>query len=254
MISSIKAYVFGSELIEPAKIAVKIITGETAPHLYFIVVLLQLTIITPLLIKCIDSGYSKILYAITPVWLIFLYYRCYSNGTMPPLYQYVFPAWIGFYVWGLESKGKTYKGLKRPITFGVVVILEIIEAYYSLRFGFPVNFACSQIRISAFLLAMIVVRLFIGVQESSTHISLVSKALTYLGDHSYGIYFIHYFFILLCARAVKSLTVNLLGITWLFQAAVSFAAALFGSLIVIYIGRKVLCSLKMERVADILGF
>ncbi|SFG64978.1 acyltransferase [Oribacterium sp. WCC10] len=254
LISFIRAYVSGGELIGVVPFAVRIITGKSAPHLYYIVVLLQLTVITPLLIKCIESGYSKILYAVTPIWLIFIYYWCYLNGTMPPLYQYVFPAWIGFYVWGLESRNKTCKGIKSLILPGVAIILEIIEAYYSLRLGFPTNFACSQIRISAFLLATIVVRLFIGVQVSSTQMSLVSKAFAYLGDHSYGIYFIHYFFIILCARVVKSLTVNLLGITWMFQAAISFVVALFGSLIVIFIGRKVLCFLRMERIADILGF
>lgn len=254
LISFIRAYVSGGELIGVVPFAVRIITGKSAPHLYYIVVLLQLSVITPLLIKCIESGYSKILYAVTPIWLIFIYYWCCLNGTMPPLYQYVFPAWIGFYVWGLVSRNKTCKGIKSLILPGMAIILEIVEAYYSLRLGFPVNFACSQIRISAFLLATIVVRLFIGAQVSTTHMNWASKVLAYLGDHSYGIYYIHYFFILLCAKAVRSLTVNLFGIIWLFQAAISFVVALFGSLMVIYIVRKVLCCLKMERVADILGF
>ncbi len=253
LISFVRAYVSGDELIGVVSFAVQIITGKSAPHLYYIVVLLQLTVITPLLLKCIDNGYSKILYAVTPIWMILLYYWCYSKGTMLPLYQYVFPAWIGFYVWGLESRGKTIRAGNTHLLFGVAVILEIVEAYCSLKHGFPVNFACSQIRISAFLLATIVVRLFIGTQVSATHMNWVSKVLAYLGDHSYGIYFIHYFFILLCAKTVKSLTVNLFGITWIFQAAISFVAALFGSLILIYIGRKVLCFIGMKRAADILG-
>lgn len=255
LIRFIRSYVSGNEFLGIVTLAVQIITGKAAPHLYYIVVLLQLTIITPLLIKCIDSGYSKLLYAITPVWLVYIYYWCYSQGTMPPMYQSIFPAWIGFYVWGLECRSKVCKGVITPLLFGIAIILEIVEAYFSIRHGCPANFACSQIRISAFLLAAIVVQFFIGMQVTITHKNWVSKALIYLGDHSYGIYFIHYFFILLCAKVVKSIIIiDFFGITWLFQAMASFVVALFGSLIVMYLGRKVLSFFGMQKVADILGF
>ena len=252
LLNYIRLYVSGNELFGASTFMVQIITGKSAPHLYYIVVLLQLTTITPLLIKCIESGYSKLLYITTPVWLIYIYYWCYTHSKMPPLYQSFFPTWIGFYVWGLECRTKKCKGLKTPLLFGIAIILEVVEAYFSLFYGSPTNFACSQIRISAFFLAAIVVKMFIGTKEITTHKSLVSKAVVYLGDHSYGVYYIHYFFIMLCAKVVKSLSISILGITWLFQAIILFAVTLFGSLIVMHIGRKILCFLGMKRVADIL--
>lgn len=169
------------------------------------------------------------------------------------MYQSMLPVWIGFYAWGLESRIKNVKGLTNPILAGIVVVIEIIEAYFSLKHGCPANFACSQIRVSSFLLALVIIKLFIGVQRSTVD-NRFFKALAYLGDRSYGIYYIHYFFILLCAKVCKSVTLSFFGINWLSQSALSFVMALLGSLIAISVGRKLLSYLGIERVAEILGF
>ena len=79
------------------------ITFDTAPQLYFILVLIQLIIITPLLIKGLKNKNIKILlFSITPICLIL--YRILSiffHFTFP-FYKLFFTNWLIYYLIGLE--------------------------------------------------------------------------------------------------------------------------------------------------------
>lgn len=236
------------------KLALKIVTGRTAPHLYYIVALTQLTIIAPLLLKLIRGKGKRILYLITPVWLIYVYIWTYIKGEMPPLYHTLFPAWIGFYVWGLECRNRNHESLRWIWLIPVAVLMEIAEAYASLKFGAPVAFSCTQIRLSSFLLAYFVIRVFLGMKFETVFDRRIDTLMEYIGDKSYGIYYIHYFFILLIRPILTQVQVEVAGITWFVPAVISFFVALCGSLAIMKIGRFIMNSCGLSKLADVIGF
>lgn len=77
----------------------RFIVGKSATPFYYIVVLIQLTVITPWLVKIVKekSYISKALWLVTPTYLLYVYAWNVITGTSPYLYETLFPAWFGFY-------------------------------------------------------------------------------------------------------------------------------------------------------------
>ena len=84
----------------------RFIVGKSATPFYYIVVLVQLTVITPWLIKIVKQNgiISRILWLVTPVYLVYLYTWNYIVGASPRLYETLFPAWFGFYYLGIQVR------------------------------------------------------------------------------------------------------------------------------------------------------
>ena len=61
---------------------------------YFIVVLMQLAVITPWLVKSVKQNgiISRILWLVMPVYLVYLYTWNYIVGISPRIYETLFPA------------------------------------------------------------------------------------------------------------------------------------------------------------------
>lgn len=78
--------------------------GKSATPFYYIVVLMQLTMITPWLVKIVKQNgiINRILWLVTPLYLVYLYTWNCIVGTSPRLYETLFPAWFGFYYLGIQ--------------------------------------------------------------------------------------------------------------------------------------------------------
>lgn len=233
-------------------ILLKCISGRAAAHLYFVVVLIQLVLLTPLLIKLISShNFRNFLYLITPLWLVFLYIYTITQKEVFPYYHILFPAWIGFYVFGLSLKAGHHKKSGSSLLFvSAALFFEIAEAFFLLKFSGSVGFASSQIRFSAFLYAFQVIMFswnHPGIVEARNRFE---RFMIYIGDRSYGIFYIHLFFVqigkILCQR---------LGLqSWLLKCMFTFFISLTASLIFMAITRKILIKYKMKRILPVIGF
>lgn len=84
----------------------RFIVGKSATPFYYIVVLVQLTVITPWLVKTVKQNgvISRILWLVTPLYLMYLYAWNYIVGISPRLYETLFPAWFGFYYLGIHVR------------------------------------------------------------------------------------------------------------------------------------------------------
>ena len=86
---------------------IDLITFETAPQLYYIVVLIQLILLTPLLDKGLKNSKVKfLLYCVTPVTLLLYRILCISFNYTFPLYKLFFSHWLIYYLIGLEARNK----------------------------------------------------------------------------------------------------------------------------------------------------
>ncbi len=168
----------------------RVSSGLTAPHLYFIVVLIQLTLLTPLIARAIGTRWIWAIYAITPAYLLALYAFAFATGNLPPLYNYPFAAWILFYVLGMHIRAK---GLPKCFTPAVTVAfacfalaLSVVESFGLLDVGMPDSFASSQLKLSSVAYSVAIIALAVVWRRR-----LASSAMSRLGEESYGVYYAH---------------------------------------------------------------
>jgi peptidoglycan/LPS O-acetylase OafA/YrhL len=113
--------------------------------------------------------------------------------------------------------------------------------------GFPVGFACSQIKISSFFYAFTIINLLMVIKP---HID--NKGITWLrliGDNSFGIYYVHMFWIMISNKLLSSSA--LLGDILPLYQLVQLVFTLLFSCISIFITKKIIGE-KMSR--ELLGF
>jgi len=160
--------IFDLENVQFLDLVIKTFLGLTAGHLYFILVLLQFTFLTPFLIKSIKlKKYNIYLFLITPLYLILLYLYTFNTGNHLPYYYMIFPAWFIFYYLGLLMNIKKrnilltkIKNIYFAIFFVALgLLLSIFEGYMQLKLKFPVGFAASQIKFSSFIYSIAVINL-----------------------------------------------------------------------------------------------
>ena len=102
------------------------ITFETSAQLYYIVVLIQLILLTPLLNKGLKNSKIKfLLYSVTPVTLLLYRILCIGFNYTSPLYKLFFSHWLIYYLIGLEAKNKKRINVstkKNMLTLPIILI------------------------------------------------------------------------------------------------------------------------------------
>jgi len=191
------------------KIGLSIILGRASTPLYYIVVLVQLVLITPWLIRCVKNKHLNLMaFLVTPAYLIIMYSFSYITKHQIPHYETVFPAWFVFYYLGLyiKIKGPIIRKKQRSIAQASIIVVcallfSIIECYLMLYLGFPVEFATSQIKVSSFVYSLSIINLFFVVKEND--IKIKEGIVTKIGNHSYGIFYMHCFWILIISKLMN---------------------------------------------------
>lgn len=76
----------------------RFVVEKSATPFYYIVVLIQLTVITPWLVKVVkeDREEKVLLWLVIPCYLLYLYAWNFTTGSSSRLYETLFPAWFGF--------------------------------------------------------------------------------------------------------------------------------------------------------------
>jgi len=217
--------------IDIIKIGLSIIEGKASTPLYYIVVLIQLVLITPWLIKCLKNKYLNIIaFLITPVWLVIMYSFTYITNQQIPHYESVFPTWFVFYYLGLYIKikvpviRKKQKSIAQASIIVVAALLfSIIECYLMLYLDLPVGFASSQIKVSSFVYSLSILNLIFVIKEN--HIKAKDGIVTKLGNYSYGIFYVHCFWLLILSKAMSYIPViyNILPIYQLIELSAALA-------------------------------
>lgn len=226
------------------KLLGKIFLGKASAPFYYIVVLIQLAFLTPWLARIIKKKtiVSRILWFITPGYLVFIYAWNFITKKQPLFYETPFMAWFLFYYLGLQVRN----GMKLKCNLGFVIgtwILSCFEAFALKMLGMEVGFYTSQITFGSFLYATAVIGLILKNAENNmlNKPSVIKK----IGDCSYGIFYIH----MLILSVVKCFIINenwliMSGIRFVFTALISFA--------IVYIGQLMLKN--HEKALKIVGF
>lgn len=248
----------------------RIAVGKAATPFYYILVLLQLLILTPLFLRFLEKRMTCIPYLLSAAYLVFLYTYVCSKGHMPPLYATVFLPWAGFYMLGIQCRQKdkikiTLSGYIVYILPALMIILELAEVFLLknlmnlFKLQVPVDFVCSQLRVSSYLYAAALILLFIAKHNNNFNSNREIQSLngekcswlTYIGNRSYGLFYIH-FMIINMLKGFLSRT--LVADHFLVYFLTVFVLALIISLLIIEVVRKAASAAGKEDWLKYIGF
>lgn len=82
------------------EVVMALLTGGAAAHLYYLLVYIQLAVLTPLLMRALRS-HREALYLVTPCVLVVWELRALC-GVDAPSIAVLFPVWLVYYLFGLE--------------------------------------------------------------------------------------------------------------------------------------------------------
>jgi len=220
-----------------------VLFGGASGHLYFISILLQLIVISPVIVYAFD--YKKkllqiILLSITPLYLVFIYMsNIYYGYSIFTPYKSL-PAWILFYILGIAYRRQYFSfRASHSLIFLLVLIsliIAIAESHLLIYMGCSPGFASSQVTIGSFVFAIAVIALLLNKSEDSYNRFLVKA-----GNYSFGIYLIHIFFLMLMYRIIPtSADLPYFIINQIVYALLTFVLSYFTVLLVNkYMGHKI---------------
>lgn len=209
-----------------------LLTGGAAGHMYFLFLYAQLTILTPLIYRALESC-RALVYSVTPVALI-AYELATAAGFAFPVLGRLFPFWMLFYVVGLDWKHwrGAAEGRHRVWVWALVgcVCLQIVAGYYWYSFG-DYNMATTQIKLSSMVTSLAVIAVTMSVSSGVKSLAL-SSPLVPLGDASFGIYLSHMLVLAVVRKALALIAISgLLSVVlaWLLTLGLSYVFCIVAS-------------------------
>lgn len=218
--------------------------------------MVQLALLTPYLV---GLNNRKWLYVVTPLYLVILYAINLTTGTVPRMYETVFPAWFGFYVLGLDCREGKLNGIIEKVRnwwLFAVLVFSAFESHLLLKLNCAIGFATSQIRFGSFLYATIIIAILMKESKQDRIRKLGYKGKQYellvmMGDFSYGIFYVHMLILMLTQKVV-----SFLGLTkmWLLNYSICLLLTAFGSFAIVWAICKLFDKINMSGALKILGF
>ena len=172
-----------------------ILFGLSSQQMYFIIVLIELTLVTPLLINTSKSKFKYVLLSVSFLYLLIVYYQEFSfNEVHYAIGRNLIP-WMVFYYLGILMANHNIR-MKIPRTTIVCIITIALAMAESLiillRFNKP-DFAASQLKVSSYLLA--IAAIFLVEYFHKIHRDASRNWISMIGDCSYGLFYVHPFVI-----------------------------------------------------------
>lgn len=172
------------------------ITGQCCSIYYFIIVYIQLTILTPWISRLIQSKYWKLGFLITPISIVIEYIYTLNDNTIEfPFNALFFVVWFIFFYLGMCIRNDriiiTINMKKCIFLFIIVYVVQLIETFLWHNGNYAM--ATSQMKLSVVLYSItisIIAYLWItkGIKISENRIS---KIFIMIGNYSFGIYLTH---------------------------------------------------------------
>lgn len=222
-----------------------VLFGTSSAQMYYLLVYAQLVMLTPLLYRVLRS-HRLLVYCVTPVFLLVREVAAIVGVALPQV-QVLFPAWLLFYVlgldWGKVGRVATRRCSLLPGLLVACLFLQLVSGFAWLARG-DYNMATTQLKLRSMATSAVLVVL-IGLTGHRLRQLFARSYLVKLGDLSFGIY--------LCHILVLSVVTKVLGfvaIPALMATVVNLAVTLVVSACVVAVG----ATLLPRKVCEALGF
>ncbi len=227
----------------PKKIIHLLLTGASSAQLYYIVVLLQLTLLVPIIKLFHKNIFGRAIIILTSlIWYFAIYY---TKFTLPNK-MLLFPAWLLFYYLGIYAKDKNLKYLIKPkyLPILITLFLSAAEAFLLNSIFKNYNISVAQLQISNIVYSLAVANLVLHLINSEKH---YFEIITKIGDYSYGIYYMHMLVIAVISKLLSIISQN---INILLYQTVTVSITIFICFTAIKISNRFL----PEKLNKIIGF
>lgn len=246
-ISSIKyPTLFACDLV------INALTGTAASPLYYILLLLQMELLLPLILRVWkNKGARIVLWLITPLYLIYVYTFYFKSGVHPPLYGTLFPAYLIFYLMGLEMREACVGGSRKWMVLPVLALFfSFSEGFFLSGIGMPL-FGVSQLKISSFLYSAAIIAVLVRRERMIIGTRGIGKAMVRIGDDSYAIFYLHCLWIKIVGAAFRQYS---LALPWIFSTVIYALIIVAMCEITIYIVRAVAEKIGCRKYLKYIGF
>ena len=171
----------------------KLVLGQAEGPYFFIVMLLQFYVLTPLFVYLSKKTYGlKLVVGCHAAFTIFLYVLrlVYFKDLSFAIVKLPFLTWLSFFFLGVYYRGKPgmLGKIKTSMIAALVVLLfasSVLESAVLLRFDY-FELAISDVKITTFLYAASVLFLLTRLRHLNW-----PRILVVMGDYAFGIFFIH---------------------------------------------------------------
>lgn len=225
---------------------VRLFTGMSAGHLYYMIVMIQLTVLTPYLLPFIKEK-SVALWLFTPAALVVTYIVGISRSYIPWSCDTLFPIWFVFYLMGLKLGNdsreveRLFAVIGKPVFVLPALLLNVLEIIVLMRFDITPDLAYSQNRLFSFIYSIAVIAYFYNRREDHHP---ENRAILWLGNHSYSLFLSHMLMLKLTDYAV----VSPLGLGRVMSIIVLFAGTMIFSVILVAVLDQILKRLRMIKI------
>ncbi len=226
-------------------------SGGGSAQLYYLVVYLQLTLLTPWLFRLLDRPAARAaLYAVTPAVLC-VRYALSMAGVSAPIQAFC-GSWLAFYLLGLEWRDRIGPWLhSRGIgvchalaALGVCLALQEAEGFAWYAAG-SYDLATTQLKATS-LFSSVCACALVALAGATARSRLASFGpLVRLGDLSFGVYLCHMAVLMVCREALEAV-----GFAGFLPSLLLWAAVLAASAALVAVCRRVL----PKRVLSAIGF
>ncbi len=233
--------------------AFKLLTGQVEGLYFFLVMLAQFYVLTPLFIRL--SGVRGATWAIVCAHVLFvaLLYALRFGYDKNISFTYIkipFLSWLSLFYMGVIFRGRpdALERVKASWLAGAAALfylLSLVEGGLLIHYD-CFEFGISDIKYTTLLYGAAVVALFFKTRRYVNW----PRFLVILGDYSFGIYFIHGFFMRALHKTLMPSIPALYNFQPLYQVTITFAAVGI-SCVIIHATRKVI---GKESAARLLGF
>jgi surface polysaccharide O-acyltransferase-like enzyme len=214
-----------------------LLLGQSASHLYFIVILIQLYLLYPLLKRAVDRAprSSVILSFIVTVtiqvlYLLQNYNMNYIPGFIRPYLWLLFPTWLFYFAFGMSLNRKWLVHIRKKTSKNTVLILGL-TLLFAVAYVFisKATGMLDSIKASLNLYTVLVLLSSFGLWKYIGRCPAVQKAVDFLAQHSMTVYFNH-ILILYFFRRFAVFSKGMLGMLLLY-ASVLIAAVILAVII-----------------------
>ena len=189
------------------------------------------------------------MYLITPAYLVIIYTYNIVTGTVPLLYETLFPAWFFFYLFGMDCRsGNIGKWIKKINIYWVVIalLISIAEAFILKTVGCADGFVTSQIKFGSFMYAAALALWLLNKKNESQR-----NILSITGDYSYGIFYCHMLILLVVRKVIELAGMNNI---WILNFGLCFILTAVGSYVFVWFVRSLAHKLKWDKGLILIGF
>lgn len=202
----------------------KLILGQACVPYYYIIVYVQMVLLTPVLFKLIDK---KIIYLITPVFLCVLsLLNILGKNIGFPYNAITFLTWIIYYFYGLRLRNKELKiNLnKNVILYILFIVLSIVEGFYWNKQG-NYSLAISQTKLTSMFTTIFFINIAMALKDK---IKCNCRALKVIGDCSFGMYLTHLLFLYVVGYRISNILLRYIVVVVITAVFVGIANKILG--------------------------